>query len=1038
MLLALAAPASARADGKPYVDATRGDRPARERTSAQALTKRLGAQTVVDVDPATGTPRMLGRLNGTLTAPSSDSPTEIADAYVRSHLSDLGLTSSDLDTLTAPAAATAPSGITEVRWEQSAAGIPSANSELRVNVTRDGRVLSVLGSPAHAMDVDSTTPSLDAGEAIRAVQDDVGAFKSLSKTKGPTGTTQSTTFRGGSTASLQLLQRSDGTALVWRVYYDAAPGEFYDAMVDARTGEVLKRANISKSDNAAVAWERYAILGSAHSLPDLSNGGAWLANAAATLNGPNVHAWSDLDDGDLDEGEIDAGEDVNRNGVGNWEYPFTRFSPGTCPDAHMCAWNGGTTWTTNRAQNAVQAFYFANRFHDHLAAAPIGFTPAWGSFEGADKLFLQTDDGASLTSPAQVARHRNNANMATLRDGISPIMQMYLFTGQGFRDINGGDDAAIVYHEYTHGLSGRLVKDGSGAGALNSPQAGAMGEAWSDWYAMDFLVNQGAETDTGGDGELDMGEGTDSTPHNLRSEPIDCAVNSIAAACSGAFLNGGYTYGDFGKIAGTGPEVHADGEIWAQTLWDLRKTLGSALAEQLITDGMRLSPPEPSFLDERNAILQADVNLGSQHLTQIWTVFANRGMGYFAGTFDGGDTSPTEDFRMPPAANTPTGSITGTVTNADTGGPLAGAKVGLAGLTAGVFHFSAITDANGQYTITGVPEGDYPRLNFTDDGFDPVSRPLKVLGGQTTTRSAILRRDWASLNGGVAFGSNHSEYTDLGCGPAGALDQSLGTGWSSDNDGTNPVLVLRLPQAVTVRTFAVDPKYTCGDTPADATAQMLVETSTTSNSSCNTGFVTSRTIAFGSTAWGKLNEFTPGVGTANARCVRLTLQSSFIGGSDFRDLSEFSVYTAPAPTQPAAVDPTPTPTPAATPVPTATPTPVPTATPTPRPQVKPVTFKLPTGGSKGAAALTVSCIAQCTATATLTADKATAKKLKLTTLGKAAKAGKGSLKFTVKLSSKARKALKKRHLKSVTVTLKVSVRSGGKTTTSSRRVKIRV
>jgi len=103
-----------------------------------------------------------------------------------------------------------------------------------------------------------------------------------------------------------------------------------------------------------------------------------------------------------------------------------------------------------------------------------------------------------------------------------------------------------------------------------------------------------------------------------------------------------------------------------------------------------------------------------------------------------------------------------------------------------------------------------------------------------------------------------------------------------------------------------------------------------------------------------------------------------------------------------------------------------------------VTFKLPSSGRKGAASVSLTCPAQCTAKATLTADKATAKKLKLKTLGVAAKAGKGTLKFTVKLSSKARKALKKRHLKSVTVTLKVSVRLGGKTTTSSKRIKIKV
>src|SRR3954468_18593425 len=292
-LLALAAPSTALADGKPYVDATRGDRPARERTSAQALSKRLGAQAVVDVDNATGTPRVLGRLNGTLTGPSAGSPTAIADAYVRSHLSDLGLTTSDLDTLAKPEAATAPSGITEVRWAQSLDGIPSANTELRVSVTRDGRVLNVLGSPAHAMQVDSTTPSLDAGEAIRAVQDDVGAFKSLPKTKGPSGTTQSTTFRDGSSASLQLFQRADGTVLVWRVFYAAGPAEFYDATVDAQTGQVIKRANMTKSDNAAVVWERYAD-NSPHPLPDLTNGGTWLPNAATTLSGPNVHAWSDV------------------------------------------------------------------------------------------------------------------------------------------------------------------------------------------------------------------------------------------------------------------------------------------------------------------------------------------------------------------------------------------------------------------------------------------------------------------------------------------------------------------------------------------------------------------------------------------------------------------------------------------------------------------------------------------------------------------------------------------------------------------------
>ena len=50
-----------------------------------------------------------------------------------------------------------------------------------------------------------------------------------------------------------------------------------------------------------------------------------------------------------------------------------------------------------------------------------------------------------------------------------------------------------------------------------------------------------------------------------------------------------------------------------------------------------------------------------QRTRKIWKVFAKRGMGYFAGSIDGDDTAPVEDFSLPPAAGTPTGSLTGRV-----------------------------------------------------------------------------------------------------------------------------------------------------------------------------------------------------------------------------------------------------------------------------------------------------------------------------------------------------------------------------------------
>ena len=119
---------------------------------------------------------------------------------------------------------------------------------------------------------------------------------------------------------------------------------------------------------------------------------------------------------------------------------------------------------------------------------------------------------------------------------------------------------------------------------------------------------------------------------------------------------------------------------------------------------MRLSPPEPSFLDMRNAILQADAALlaGATH-DAIWQVFAARGMGFYASAIDGGDTPPVEDFSLPPTPGEPRGTISGRLTDHLLGSPVAGVTVSVGGQSAGPDALAATTDAAGQYTITGVP-----------------------------------------------------------------------------------------------------------------------------------------------------------------------------------------------------------------------------------------------------------------------------------------------------------------------------------------------
>jgi hypothetical protein len=140
----------------------------------------------------------------------------------------------------------------------------------------------------------------------------------------------------------------------------------------------------------------------------------------------------------------------------------------------------------------VQVFYYVNKFHDHLRDAPIGFTRAAGNFEAIDDdaVQAQPDDGATTAGGHPDPNHVDNANMATPSDGIAPIMQMYLFHDPAdptdpFLQSNGGDEADVVYHEYTHGLSNRLVIDPSGNSTLGTSRParwarpGATGTRWT-------------------------------------------------------------------------------------------------------------------------------------------------------------------------------------------------------------------------------------------------------------------------------------------------------------------------------------------------------------------------------------------------------------------------------------------------------------------------------------------------------------------------------------------------------------------------------
>ena len=669
----------------------------------ERLRRRLGRQGVVRREPGTGTPRLVIRRDGFLTGPRRGRARDLALDYVRANRAVFGLDASDADGLRLVREQKLAFGIRRVQFVQTAGGIASLDTGLRATVDARGRLVSVSGGPRPGFAKDARGGArLSATQALRRAMSDAGSGGPVEQQGASRGAARRTDFEGANSAQLTWFVEAERVRLAWRVLFFADSQHTFDTVLDARDGTLLRRRNLTHSATG-LAWDNYptAALGSTQVSRNLD---PWLEASPNKLRGPNAWVYADINDNINDPAAVPdsgaPGDAVQIRPVsGNWNFapgPFAASAGRTCPATNACSWDSGvaSSWNTNRQQNGTQVFFFLNNFHDHLENAPgIEFDNAAGNFEGNDLIHAQTDDGANGPGALPNDAHVNNADMTTLPDGSPPRMQMYLW-GSPANDVNGGDDAGIVYHEYTHGLNSRLYCcDGAGFDLLVGAQPGALHEAWADWYAFDYLNASNLLPDTPSSGEVGFSpyEGLD-----VRFQAADCPSGGGQPACPGSVPgndcgnpipgrpgagSGGFTYGDFGRICEIDDdsdgvpdgEVHADGEIWASTLWDLRAALiaahgsgdGVTRARALTTASMLIGPANPTFLEVRDAILAANAALGfgPDDCTRIWTAFAARGMGSNASSSGADDTRQDEGFANPapaacassPAPGPPTG-----------------------------------------------------------------------------------------------------------------------------------------------------------------------------------------------------------------------------------------------------------------------------------------------------------------------------------------------------------------------------------------------
>ncbi|HXV56941.1 MAG TPA: M36 family metallopeptidase, partial [Gaiellaceae bacterium] len=339
----------------------------------------------------------------------------------------------------------------------------------------------------------------------------------------------------------------------------------------------------------------------------------------------------------------------------------------------------GATWDDSAA--TVNLFVMHNRMHDF--AYNLGFTERnWNAQDfnfGLTETFRENDPLLGDVQAGVLVGQRDNANMITLPEGVSSITNMYMWqpiAGAFYPPCVDGDyDMGVIGHEYTHMIENRMI--GKGANRTGH-HAGAMGESTSDLTAMEYLNEYGFVPT---DGENPYAVGTYATGNKVRAirnygmnfpsfgavpEPGEqLMVNALNFSAMGYDL--------------TGPQVHADGEIWSKTNFALRQALvekydgaypaddeelqascadgetpanrcpGNRRWIQLVFDSYLLMPTNPSMLQARDAILAADLmRFGGANQKELWLEFARHGFGVNAAssnTTANTDTDPTPDFQ---------------------------------------------------------------------------------------------------------------------------------------------------------------------------------------------------------------------------------------------------------------------------------------------------------------------------------------------------------------------------------------------------------